>query len=257
MCFVAHLFEQGFAPPTIATHISAIAYAHKIMGAPDPTDQFVVRKLLSGASRLACKPDTRLPITPTILQKISETLGKMNFPHYHQTMFRAIYTLAFFAFLRIGELALPTAKSQNYVVQLKDIAVQPDSLQLNMHTYKHSASHQPVTLHIQTQPSTICPVKAMVAYLALRGNSQGPLFCFPDLQPLTKAFVTSNLALVLQAAGLDPKVFKGHSFRIGAATYAASQGQTSTQIQQMGRWHSSAFQKYIRIDSIRLPGTPI
>ena len=253
MCFVAHLFEQGYAPPSIATHISAIAYAHKLMGVPDPTDQFVIRKLVTGATRLASTPDTRLPITPPILLQLCQALNNMNYPYYHRAMFKAIFTLSFFAFLRIGELAVQSATKPNYVIHLGDLVFDHKSVNLTMHTYKHSTKRQPVTLHIQAQPSPICPVTALKQFLELRGNAQGPLFCFPDLRPITKPYVVSNLAQVLKAAGFNPQVFKGHSFRIGAATFAASQGLSSTQIQQMGRWHSTAFQKYIRIDSITLP----
>ena len=224
------------------------------MGTLDPTDQFVVRKLIAGASRLASKPDTRLPITPPILTQICSLLQTMNYSYYQKSLFKAIYTLAFFGFLRIGELAVQSAVRPNYVIQLVDVSIAQDSLQLTMHTYKHSTARQPIALHIQSQPSPICPVKSLRLYLSLRGNSQGPLFCFPDLRPLTKSFVASNLSQVLQAAGLNPNDFKGHSFRIGAATFAASRGHTTTQIQKMGRWHSSAFQRYIRIASINIPG---
>ena len=37
LCFVAYLFDAGYSAPSIATHLSAIAYAHKMLGAPDPT----------------------------------------------------------------------------------------------------------------------------------------------------------------------------------------------------------------------------
>ena len=252
MCFVAHLFENGYSPSSISTHISAIAYAHKLRGAPDPTDHFLIRKLVTGATKLAAKPDTRLPITPQILIKLCDALSKMNYSHYQKTMLKAIFTLAFFAFLRLGELAVPSSKKHAYVVQMQDVDVLPFGLHLRMHSYKHSTGRHQATLQIQRQPLPICPVQAVESYSRLRGNARSPLFCFPDLKPPTKAFVTSNLSLVLQAAGFNPQVFKGHSFRIGAATFAATQGHTATQIQQMGRWHSSAFQKYVRIKTIKL-----
>ena len=45
---------------------------------------------------------------------------------------------------------------------------------------------------------------------------------------------------------VDTNLFKGHSFRIGAATLAAKMGLTDTQIRLMGRWNSNAFLSYIR-----------
>ena len=41
-----------------------------------------------------------------------------------------------------------------------------------------------------------------------------------------------------------------HSFRIGAATWAAAKGFTDTQIRQLGRWKSNAFLNYIRTPSL-------
>jgi hypothetical protein len=40
--------------------------------------------------------------------------------------------------------------------------------------------------------------------------------------------------------GLDPKFYKGHMFRIGAATSAAARGIPLSVIQNMGRWKSDA-----------------
>lgn len=45
--------------------------------------------------------------------------------------------------------------------------------------------------------------------------------------------------------GLDPKFYKGHSFRIGAATSAAARGIPLSVIQNMGRWKSDSFMRYI------------
>ena len=68
--FVAHLFSQNYAPATLLTYMSALSYVHKLADMADPTQHFVIKKLLAGAQKLAAKPDTRLPITPTVLHKI-------------------------------------------------------------------------------------------------------------------------------------------------------------------------------------------
>ena len=52
----------------------------------------------------------------------------------------------------------------------------------------------------------------------------------------------------LQKAGLPAKDYAGHSFRVGAATTAAVAGLEDSTIQTLGRWESSAFKRYVRID---------
>jgi len=47
----------------------------------------------------------------------------------------------------------------------------------------------------------------------------------------------------LSFIGLSAQWHKGHSFRIGAATWAMQIGNTDSQIRVMGKWHSNAFLK--------------
>ena len=54
----------------------------------------------------------------------------------------------------------------------------------------------------------------------------------------------------LNLIGLDPQFYKVHSFIIGKATELALSGIPDQEIQARGRWHSSAFTKYIRIQHI-------
>lgn len=59
--------------------------------------------------------------------------------------------------------------------------------------------------------------------------------------PLSRQFFTSQLRFSLSYLGLSWEHYKSHSFRIGAATAAASMNIPEDKIQQMGRWHSKAF----------------
>jgi len=55
-----------------------------------------------------------------------------------------------------------------------------------------------------------------------------------------------ELRKALQMIGEDPQQFGGHSFRAGAATTAAQQGIGDATIKLLRRWHSSAYQVYIK-----------
>ena len=46
--------------------------------------------------------------------------------------------------------------------------------------------------------------------------------------------------------GMNPSVYSGHSFRIGAATTAHAAGMEDSTIRMLGRWESDAVMRYIQ-----------
>ena len=89
-------------------------------------------------------------------------------------------------------------------------------------------------------------ITALLAYLALRGNTPGCLFQFAEGRLLTKQRFIQKVREALLAGGFNPSQFAGHSFRIGVATTAAESGMSDSTIKMLGRWESAAFQVYIR-----------
>ena len=98
---------------------------------------------------------------------------------------------------------------------------------------KHQQVNRPAVLEIMSQ-SINCPVKLVCNYLRIRGYAIGPLFVFPDKSPMSRSYFATQLSACLSHAGHDPSIYKCHSFRIGAATTAATRGFTDVQIQAMG-----------------------
>ena len=103
-----------------------------------------------------------------------------------------------------------------------------------------------VTIHLGRTGDSLCPVSSLLAYLSRRPSSPGPLFLLQSGQPLSKQVLVSTVHDALGSAGVDVGRFNGHSFRIGAATAAAQAGLPDSTIQQLGRWRSSAFTRYLR-----------
>lgn len=65
--FIAYPYSSQFSASTISSHISAFSYVHKLLGLPDPSQMFIVKKLLRGCHKMGRSVDSRLPITRDIL----------------------------------------------------------------------------------------------------------------------------------------------------------------------------------------------
>ena len=68
---------------------------------------------------------------------------------------------------------------------------------------------------------------------------------------MTRQRLQARLHVILKAAGWPGK-YTLHSFRVGAATAAASLGFPEYLIQGMGRWSSDAYKCYIKLPNKHL-----
>ena len=102
------MLDKGYHA-TIASHASAFSFIHQFFDKPDPTSSFFVRKFLKGARTVASSADARLPITKVLLRRIIEAIPIVISNSTQQKLFRAIFLLAFAAFLRMGVICLVSA----------------------------------------------------------------------------------------------------------------------------------------------------
>jgi hypothetical protein len=109
--FMAYLFEGGKSPNTISTYLEALSYYLKFKSKPDITNNFIIKKLVNGDKRLAAGPDINRPITVTVLGHLLQALAHVTKAYYQRIMFEAMFLLACFTFLRIGEI---TSRSKTY-----------------------------------------------------------------------------------------------------------------------------------------------
>ena len=138
-----------------------------------------------------------------------------------QILFQSMYLLAFFAFIRVGEMTLSHGRTQN-VLHLCNILFEPSvkGMYITFQHYKHSKG-QPHTILIRERPGEHCPVGCLRHYLAYRDTSPGPLFILPSGHPVSSALFTSTMNKCLHFIGINASLYKAHSFRIGAASQAA------------------------------------
>ena len=255
--FIAYLSDFHYVPSTVTTYISALGYSHKLLGFPDPSKVFYVSQILKGYKKVGFRLDSRLPITLPILNRLVSIAPSLQGSPYQMSQFRAMCSLAFYAFLRIGEMTATCNSNANPPLQLYQLTklISPSgelmAFKLNFGDFKHSYNARPFSVVLSRQPNSTCPVALLSQYFTLRGVRPGAIFLSEDGLPVSRSFFSNQLLRACHLCGLDPSRYKGHSFRIGAASYAADQGFSDTQIRILGRWKSNAFMRYIRVPSLR------
>ncbi|XP_053395191.1 uncharacterized protein LOC123542500 isoform X3 [Mercenaria mercenaria] len=251
LLFIAFCFNKQLAASTVSTYISALGNFMKLKNLPDVTQLFLVKKALQGYHNLVPKTDTRLPITNEILHNLIRSLDAVCNSQFLRILLTAMYLLAFHAFLRVGEFT--SSSPESYIIGVEHVTFnrfhgELNSFDLVLKNYKYSRgkTHK---LHIPCchHELNMCPVHALYSYYTLRNPPPGPLFSFFDNSQVTRSFFCTKLQMSLTWAGYSTDFYKGHSFRIGAASQAAFSGVPEEKIRLMGRWSSNAFKKYIRI----------
>ena len=262
--FVAYLAEQGLAPQTGRTYLAAVHNAQISLGLPDPREHStlpLLKRIQAGIRRVRLQRGNgsgrvRLPITVHTLIRIREALRISSDANSVVTW--AVTCTAFFGFFRLGELLPLSSSSFNATMDLAwgDVAVDnrtnPRMIQIHLKTSKCDQFGQGADVIVGVTGVDICPVSALSQYMGSRGSTQGPFFLNAAGEVLTKPAFVSQIRDILQSMGIPAHQFAGHSFRIGAATTAAIVGVEDSMIQTLGRWHSTAFLRYIRTPKTRL-----
>ena len=157
----------------------------------------------------------------------------------------------FFGFFRLGELVANSQPEGQNTLQFSDLALDsatsPSMPEIRLRHSKTNQLGMGVDVFLGRSFNDLCPVSAMLAFLAVRGGEDGPLFCNPDGTHLLKSRVVSRVRLALETLGLCGTAYAGHSFRIGAATTAAKCSLEDSLIKALGRWERDAFRLYVYI----------
>ena len=244
--FVAYSFHAGYAANTIRSNLSAIAFSHRISCLHSPSESFLISKMLKGVEAQSPGGDGRYPITTSILTKLLETMSLIAESRYYALLYRAMCSTAFYALLRCGEMC---ASPHNLNISQLFISPSAQYATITFYHSKQSSSRQPFVIKILPKP-VFCPIDILQQYLAVRGTRYGPLFCSPNMDPISRSRFSSALTKCLQLLQLSPDRYKIHSFGIGAATTALLEGKTDEEIRVLGRWATTAFRKYFRVSAL-------
>ena len=262
--YASHLAKEGLRHQSIRTYLSALRHLYISLGHPDPFahNQFPrLSYVLKGIHRSegASRPqDRRLPILPSTLEALWGvwSVPSPNISPFECSMLWAACCIGFFAFLRSGEFT--STPTQEVPLRPEDVAVDnhsnPSYMSIRLRHSKTDPFGNGVTLFVGRTYQHICPVAAVLAYLAVRPPIRGPLFIHANGTPLTRVELIRHVRQALRLRGFDVSNYSGHSFRIGAATTAAARGIPDATIKMLGRWESSAYTSYIRTPREQLAG---
>ena len=129
---------------------------------------------------------------------------------------------------------------------LVDNVMSPKWLEIRIKASKTDPFRKGVSIYIGISGNDICSVAAILDYTVRRRSRPGPFFLISDGRFLTRTRLVTQLKEAFAAAGVEQTKYCGHSFRIGAATSAASCGIQDSLIKTHGRWESAAYTLYIR-----------
>ena len=97
--------SNEYSPSTVKSCISGLSFRMKISGLLDTTNSFIIKKMLLGMQRLHKRVDSRT-ITIDLLVHIFDALQYTCSSVYETALFSSCFSLAFFAFSRVGEFAV-------------------------------------------------------------------------------------------------------------------------------------------------------
>ncbi|XP_057215508.1 uncharacterized protein LOC130569722, partial [Triplophysa rosa] len=243
-------------PSSIRGYLSGIQFFHKlIFNSPSTAiTSSQTSMIIKGIQRAQpTRPEARRPITLEILTKCISTLCK----GYHSThvarTLDAMFTLAFFGFLRCSEISTTSKFDPLVHPTVSDLLVlDSETISYTIKQSKTDQTRRGHFIYIFNLQSPIQPYQTLLAYLHFRKPrttaASDPLFVDDSNRPATRFWFQKHLKAVLLQSGIPADNFSGHSFRIGAATTAAKKGLSQPQIQAFGPWSLEAFRSYIRTD---------
>ena len=256
LCFFAVFMAKSVKHDTIKAYLAAIKHLHLVHNFNLKLDTFLhLQYILRGIKRAQnTEKRTRLPITKCHLELFRGLLKPNISKRVDELMLWAAICLAFFGFLRVSELTC--GKTFNPAIHLSrsDISFSPSvdapvAMFVKVKASKTDPFKKGVLLTIGSSGTTICAVSALKNYLMSISYNGGPLFQYSDGRFLSRDLFTEEIRQLLRTGGYNANHYAGHSFRIGAATSAASANMPARLIKDLGRWTSDCYERYIRTPS--------
>ena len=253
--FLEFLYQSSLSPKVISNYLSSIRSMTKFYNIEhsDLSHIAVSRFLRSITINSRFSPTPRGVFDIHTLYRLSLACDSLSDP----ILYRAIFLTAFFAFLRMSNMAPHSARAfdptRHFLRQ--DLIFADPGVHLLIKWTKTLQSFN--SHHIVQLPTLanimLCPVRALKALLSSRPLSPAhPLFAnnFPPFSPIIDTHIRDALKKVLSTLNISSVGHGFHTFRRSGATFAFDHNVSLQNIMAHGLWRSSAIWSYLQNASL-------
>ena len=250
--FCTYLINRGAKSSTISSYISAIKAILRDDGYSWNNNISLLQSLTNACKLQNNIVKCRLLIQMGLLEVLLFEIDRM-LPDqlYLRVTYQAIFCLAYYGLMRIGELT-----QGDHPVKAKYVLIARNKNKILLILYSsktHAKNAYPQKIKI-TASSNIgqvffCPFLAVRHYVSLRGSyrsTEDNFFVFKDNSQIKPSHVREMLRNCLQRLDLESSLYDTHSFRIGRCNDLLKMGFCMEKIKEVGRWRSNAVYKYLR-----------
>ena len=227
---------------TIGRKMVSIAIQHKAHGYPSPTTDAQVREMWQGIrNTLGTAAAGKAPILIEDLRRMMEIAPR----HTQGWRDRALLLIGFAGAFRRSELV---------GLEFEDVSFVTEGVEVLLRRSKtdQEGAGRKVAIPYGSRLDT-CPVRTLQTWIEVSRITGGPLFRAVNKggtvgrEALSDKAVARIVKKYVEAIGLDPKRYGGHSLRAGLATAAAKAGAPEPAImKQTGHKSVEMVRRYVR-----------
>lgn len=250
--YIAFLARSLKSYQSLKNYLHGVSVLHSSFNVPFiGLSQYDIRLMLQATKKqLGNTPFAKLPIDPNMLMAF---IPHLDFSSPQDTAFWAATLIAFFGFLRKGNLVPPSFAKFDARRHLSrgNIILVAHGLQLHLQQTKTlQAKDSAVTITLASLPHHLDPVSAYLHHVRLvPAPPSSPAFLYTtsagSTTTLTHTTFVARLKSLLRLIGVNPTLYSGHSLRRGGCTLAFRAGVSTELLQFHGTWRSDCYNRYL------------
>ena len=260
---------------TVKKDITAIKHFNNKYGYPamDTQGDDMFEKMVEGIKKCYGSQD-RDPRIPIVWEHFDEIVKSFDLTSYDQLVVFLSLVVTSQACLRVGEVypmttnvhadrldtpSFRTLWCRNFSIIWNANGKSIDYVVITLRATKNDKKKKPVPIPLGKGKWPLAPIDLFVLYMRkreqlsrtkpyLKWQPKAPLFQLSDGSVLTQQKALKHLRYATNKMGLPNDKVTLYGLRYGTATSLARRNVDPTIIKTMGRWHSDAYQVYIKMD---------